>query len=72
MKLKTLKDIGIKEKEQWEDYHVLKALGRFEQLTRQEAIKWVKDDFKINPTEQEDKVTKRWMERLDISDEDLK
>ena len=70
MKLKTLNDISKKEMEQWEGYHVLKALGRLEQLTRQEAIKWVKED--INTDGGITMATLLWMGRLNITKEDLK
>ena len=68
MKLKTLKDL---EKDLEWKYDTITAL-------KKEAIKWVKEDKEVlGRLHPKDKGTwtislYRWMERLDITEEDLK
>ncbi len=66
----TLKDIDFNKVIHPNEYDSREDFIRKE--IKAKAIKWVKEDLKINPTKQEDKVTERWMKRLNIIEDDLK
>lgn len=72
--LKTLKDI---EKEVYRKLDNKESFNTFQDI-KKEAIKWVKEDIdnldELNIDEQiiDLNSTKRWMKRLDITEEDLK
>ena len=72
MKFKTLNDI---EEELTCDYSPDLLIGdkviRSDKL-KAEAIKWIKEDIKDLKLYPRDEIIIRWMERLNITEEDLK
>ncbi|HUW43845.1 MAG TPA: hypothetical protein VMV95_02715 [Bacillota bacterium] len=82
MKLKTLKDLNREDNEEIKDNGCY-GPGYIEDFVetdelKAEAVKWVKEDFETIENIRNglvvsaDYFTKKWMRRLDITEEDLK
>jgi len=72
MKVKTLKEIREKVYSQCRDEAEERLLEYLFRLEDEEAVKWVKKDRKEINGELYDEIEKRWMKRLNITEEDLK
>ncbi len=74
MKLKTLNDV-IEQKPKWRDHNKVEICAT---CLKAEAIKWVKEDKEVETRLHTDDINtwdislRRWMRRLNITEEDLK
>lgn len=73
--LKTLKDITLEPNAflkggVWEDEENQECISK--KALKQETIKWVKEDFEEYQMKSASQIIFAWMERLNITEEDLK